>query len=735
MNGNIRVLCVFAILLALAALRPDTALAQTTVTADWTSLGKGNMSAVANGTTLNVGPNTVTINTAVVTDGDGNDANFGPYYSTGILAYYTGQIGSQTGTLLYSMDHSVFDAGDFFESTYSLNSAVTNLRFTVANVDRYLTNPYFHDAVVIEYDNGTGTWQNLRSLPTAYTLGSAVGTTSINGQLGFHGTNYAGGITTSNGNIVVNFGTTSVKRVRIRYLFGQGSPTSNPSGDYQFIGLSDFTWTQTGVSSSDLSMTSTVSNAAPANGSTVSYTLRLSNAGTASASNVIVRNILPIGFNLISTAGFGTYSSATGEWTVSSIASGGFREITLTGTITAPAGVTVTNIAYVLSSPNYDPDSYPGNSISTEDDYTQVSLTVQGTRTAGTPPVLSCPRGSTLFDWDARTWAPGSLTNSYSVANIGTVSFAISSPGSWVNDATFGGQSPSLSTANSGGLPLAENSLHQYLDFTNIYQTATTVITLSSAVSGAQFTVFDIDYAAGDFADKLTVTGSYQGAVVNPTLTNGMANYIVGNSAVGDATSSNTSGSGNVVVTFLQPVDTIIIVYGNANTAPADPDGQAIGLHDINFCNPYADLSVTKVSSIKSDPINGTTDPRAIPGALVEYLITVSNAGVASPDSGSVVVTDDGPPNAKLCFNTLGSGQPIVFIDGTPSSGLVLGYVAVDSPVDSLEFSNDDGMSWNYVPVLDTDACDAAITDFRLTPLGQFIAGSSFTLRTSYRVR
>lgn len=735
MNRMLRFLLAVAAIIALVAVRPETPQAQTTVTADWTALGKGNMVAIANGSRLDVGPNAITINTAVVTDGDFNDGNFTNYYSTGMLAYYTGQIGSQNGSLIYSMDHSVFDAGDYFQTVYTLDSAVTNLRFTLANVDRYLSNPYFHDAVVIEYDTGSGSWQNLRSLTSAFTLGSAVGTTTINGQQGFHGTAYSGGITSTSGNIAVNFGSVSVKRVRIRYLFGQGNPGANPSGNWQYIGLSDFIWTQTGIGSSDLSMSSTVSNSAPTTGSTVNFTLRLTNSGPAAASNVVVRSILPTGFDLTSTSGYGTYNAATGEWTVPAIGAGSFREITLTGTVTAPAGVSLTNNAYVQSSPNYDPDSYPGNSLATEDDYTSASFTVQGTRTAGTPPVLSCPRGSTLFDWDTRSWAAGSLSNSYTLANVGTVDFAISSTGAWVNDPAFGGQSPSLSTANSGGLAVAENSLHQYLDFSTIYQTATTTITLSSAVAGAQFTVFDIDYAPNDFADKLTVTGSYQGSAVMPTLTNGTANYIVGNSAVGDATSGNNSGAANVVVTFTQPVDTITIVYGNANTAPADPDGQAIGIHDITFCNPYADLTVTKVSSIASDPVNGTSDPRAIPGALVEYLISVANVGVAAPDSGSVVITDDGPANAMMCFDTLGTGQPIVFADGSPSSGLALGYGALDDPADSLEFSNDNGASWTYQPVPDANGCDGAITNFRLTPTGQFRAGSSFTLRTSYRIR
>lgn len=735
-----RALPAFVVLLVVLAaslfVQPSRVQAQTTVTADWTALGKANFSAVEDGRVLNLGVNSVTINTATVRDGDANDAGFTPFYSSGMLSYYTGQIGAQTGVLFYSTDHTVFDAGDYFESTYTLASAVTNLRFTVSNVDRFLTNPYFHDGVVIEYDTGTGVWLNLRSLTTAYTLGSAVGTTTLNGQLGFQGTAYAGSLTSTTGNIAVNFGGVTVKRVRIRYLFGQGSPASNPSGDYQYIGLSDFTWQQTGVTSSDLSLTKTVSNTAPAVGSNVTYTLTLTNSGLATANNVTVSDVLPDGVSFVSaTASSGTYSAATGLWTVGSVAVGTPRTLRITGTVVAPAGVGVTNVAYVQSSSSYDPDSVPGNSITTEDDYAAATFTVQGTRTAGTPPILSCVRGSTIFDWDSRPWTAGSLSNSYSVANIGTVGFAVSSPGFWVDDAAFGGQSPALSASNTGGLSGAQLSLHQYLDFNSISQTATTTISLPTAVPGAQFTVFDIDYAANDFADKLTVTGSYQGATVIPVLTNGASNYLIGNSAIGDAASDGTSANGNVVVTFNQRVDTITIVYGNANTAPGDPDGQAIAIHDITFCNPYADLSVTKISSILSDPVNGTVNPKAIPGALVDYLITVANAGVSPADTGSVVVTDAGPAAAKLCFDANSSGTPVVFTDGSPTSGVTFSYIALNNPGDSVQFSNDAGSTWTYAPVADAEGCDAAITHFRVNTGGQFRAGTSFVLRTRYRIR
>ncbi|MEO0440601.1 MAG: proprotein convertase, P, partial [Pseudomonadota bacterium] len=178
--------------------------------------------------------------------------------------------------------------------------------------------------------------------------------------------------------------------------------------------------------------------------------------------------------------------------------------------------------------------------------------------------------------------------------------------------------------------------------FDNRTQTATTVLTLPTAVPSLQFTVFDVDFAANDFADKLTVTGSFEGSTVMPTLTNGTVNYVIGNVAIGDGGSGGTAADGNVVVTFSSPVDTVTIVYGNANTAPANPDGQAISIHDFNFCNPETSLSVTKISTVISDPVSivdGTSIPKSIPGAIVQYCILITNSGSAT--ATDIVATDN----------------------------------------------------------------------------------------------
>lgn len=59
-----------------------------------------------------------------------------------------------------------------------------------------------------------------------------------------------------------------------------------------------------------------------------------------------------------------------------------------------------------------------------------------------------------------------------------------------------------------------------------------------------------------------------------------------------------------------------------------------------------ATITVSKQSAVLWDPLNGTTNPKAIPGAVVLYCIAVSNSG--GQDAGDVTVSDDIPANTSF---------------------------------------------------------------------------------------
>ncbi|MGN6290705.1 MAG: proprotein convertase P-domain-containing protein [Sphingopyxis terrae] len=407
----------------------------------------------------------------------------------------------------------------------------------------------------------------------------------------------------------------------------------------------------------DLSLTKSVSSAAPATGSSISYMLAVTNASgsPATATGVTVQDTLPAGFSFTSATGFGSYNSTTGVWTVGSVPPGATRTLTISGTVNATSGATILNSAEITASSAPDIDSTPGNGATGEDDYAAASFTVSGSRVAGVPPVLICPAGSTLHDWDSVSWSAGTTSGSYALAAIGTMNVNIAiSGGSFLSNATYGGQSPTRQNVVTGGLSPAQYSIFEIVDFTSQAGVVTSTISLPTAVPGAQFTLFDIDYASGQFADRVTVTGSFNGTIVYPTLTNGVANYVVGNSAYGDATSADGSANGNVVVTFAAPVDTITIEYGSHSLAPANPGQQGMAIHDINFCRPVANLLIAKTSSIVSDPVNGTTNPKAIPGATMRYCLLVTNGGSAT--ATAIYVADPLPATTSFVPGSLRSG-------------------------------------------------------------------------------
>jgi len=513
-----------------------------------------------------------------------------------------------------------------------------------------------------------------------------------------------------------------------------------PSADNGQFRRADLYLTSPPTNYADLSLTKILVGSAPANGGAVTYRLTVSNASasTSSASGVTVRDTFPGQFTYGSASGAGSFNSGTGIWTVPTLAPGASATIDITGTIAASAGTSITNSAEIISSSIVDSDSTPNNGSTTEDDYASATFTVVSGRPAGIIPAVNCPNGSSLFDWDAPSvsWSAGSTSNSYALGSFGNIAFNLTNDGAYLNNATFGGQSPTLQSAFTGGLSPAQRSLAVVADQTNRSGVATITVTLPRAFDGVQFTIFDVDYAANQFTDRVVVTGSNGGSSVTPTLSNGNVNYVSGNTAIGDGASDSDSSAGNLVVTFTGKVDTIVITYGNHSTAPNNPGQQGIALHDISFCRPYTTLNVTKISSVISDPVNGTSNPKAIPGALIEYLITVNNTGSERTDSDTVVVTDDAPADAKMCLANLGGAGsgPVLFGAGSPASGLAYSYVALGNAGDDLEFSADGGTTWTYTPTPDADGCDGAVSDFRVTPSGAFTAGRAFTLRVRFIV-
>lgn len=137
-----------------------------------------------------------------------------------------------------------------------------------------------------------------------------------------------------------------------------------------------------------------------------------------------------------------------------------------------------------------------------------------------------------------------------------------------------------------------------------------------------------------------------------------------------------------------------------------------------------AALVTSKTSRVISDPVNGTVNPKLIPGAIVEYAITVRNVGTGRPESGSITILDIMPP--EMAFAT---GTPVTFTNGTPTSGLNSFNAST-----MVRFTSAPGGAspYTYTP---TGAFDPNVRGIRIIPGGRMSAATSATSQPSFTIR
>ncbi len=133
-----------------------------------------------------------------------------------------------------------------------------------------------------------------------------------------------------------------------------------------------------------------------------------------------------------------------------------------------------------------------------------------------------------------------------------------------------------------------------------------------------------------------------------------------------------------------------------------------------------ATLTVTKISTVYSDPINGTVNPKAIPGAIVTYTVTVANTAgtvaatnVSISDSLNAEITAVPP---RLAFATQFTGN-------APACNAGEGIV-VDGACKTNASAVDDGADWSV-----TGANTVTLTGLSLAPGASTIIKYQVTLQ------
>ena len=153
------------------------------------------------------------------------------------------------------------------------------------------------------------------------------------------------------------------------------------------------------------------------------------------------------------------------------------------------------------------------------------------------------------------------------------------------------------------------------------------------------------------------------------------------------------------------------------------------------FKPPRPTLTVRKTSEVLSDPVNGATNPKRIPGAVVRYSVNVVNGGRGTVDASTLAISDPVPARTDLYVGNV-SGAAVEFVDGAVASGLAFSLAT------NVSYSNQPGggAPFNYTPVPDAAGYDPAVTGLRIAPTGIMNAAAgastpSFTVRFRTRIR
>jgi uncharacterized repeat protein (TIGR01451 family) len=450
----------------------------------------------------------------------------------------------------------------------------------------------------------------------------------------------------------------------------------------------------TPTTGASVSIIKTVSDPTPADGTDVTYSLKLTNSGPDAAAGVVVTDPLPAGLTCLSdTAPIGTSISGCGAsmtWIVGDMADGAVLTATITVQVNASSG-TITNTA-TESQTNPDPGGVQSSAVPinptsaanvsirktvsgpTPADGTDVTYTLKLTNAgpdAATgvlvidtlPAGLVClgdfaPVGSISGCGTTITWTVGTLADG--AVETATITVQVNaSSGTITNTATESQTNPDPSGVQSSSVPINPTL-------------AANVSILKTVSNPAPADGTEVTYSL-----RLTNAGpdAATGVVVTDPLPAGLSCV-----SVRDPATMRGCGSGPIVWTVGTLADgavetATITVQVNAssgtitNTATetqSDPDPSGVQSSSVQI-NP---TSAANVSILKT--VNNPAPPD---GTDVTYSLKLTNVG---PDAATGVLVTDTLPAGLVCLSDFapvgsisGCGATITWMVGTLADGAV----------------------------------------------------------------
>jgi hypothetical protein len=243
--------------------------------------------------------------------------------------------------------------------------------------------------------------------------------------------------------------------------------------------------------------------------------------------------------------------------------------------------------------------------------------------------------------------------------------------------------------------------------------------------------------------DEFTLTLAKSGTTVATTTTTGTGSTL-GAAATpmtlvtaGTAYTLSETGSGTTQTDQYTAVLGCTNAYGGSATRlPTTPGGSVTpAMGDVLTCTitntkvaANANLTIVKTSQVLSDPVNGSSNPKSIPGAIMVYTLTVANTGVATVTKNSVFIVDTVPTQISV-----GTGSSATFTQGSPTSGLTFN-ASTNIAYSNATTAPASFAACTYTPVA---TYDPAVRFICLNPSGTFAASSGTppSFQISYRAQ
>jgi hypothetical protein len=234
-------------------------------------------------------------------------------------------------------------------------------------------------------------------------------------------------------------------------------------------------------------------------------------------------------------------------------------------------------------------------------------------------------------------------------------------------------------------------------------------------VSSVTFTDY-VDNLAADTSSIITVTGDAAALLANLDVANIEVTF----------TAVDPSGSAGASVPL---VDTsgAINSPGTIDNVLADTDNDGIELGTDGFIVSSAELVITKIASTIYDPINGlSVNAKAIPGAVIEYTVTIDNSAGAEAATGiSIADVIIAPAVLVTTANNPYDAGNLPYNGGTANVAFGSGTFCLADTTDG----NTDGCT-----LAGTDTLTIAGDDMSLGPIQAIDVAAAGTLTVTFQV-